>query len=84
MYFFNCIKNIFPYQFNVEDSLPNSICKICIDQVNSFVDFRVRCKDTDTWLRHEVVIPNNDHKVYLLFRSQTVLNCTYNYGILIN
>ncbi|XP_026807903.1 zinc finger protein 25-like isoform X2 [Rhopalosiphum maidis] len=56
------IQEVTNLHFNVEDSLPNSICKICIEQVNSFVEFRVRCKATDEWLRNEAVILDNDNK----------------------
>ncbi|XP_050427831.1 zinc finger protein OZF-like isoform X2 [Adelges cooleyi] len=46
----------------VDDSLPNSVCKFCVDQVNSFIEFRVRCKATDEWLRNEAAISNSDNK----------------------
>ncbi|XP_050427832.1 zinc finger imprinted 3-like isoform X3 [Adelges cooleyi] len=48
--------------FSVDDSLPNSVCKFCVDQVNSFIEFRVRCKATDEWLRNEAAISNSDNK----------------------
>lgn len=59
-------------QFSIDDSLPNSVCKLCIDQVNSFVEFRVRCKTTDEWLRNEAV---PDTKVSFL--SSTFFVCNY-------
>ncbi|XP_001948942.1 zinc finger protein 391 isoform X1 [Acyrthosiphon pisum] len=56
------VQEVTNLHFNVEDSLPNSICKICIDQVNSFVEFRVRCKATDEWLRNEGAILDNEYE----------------------
>ncbi|XP_060876933.1 gastrula zinc finger protein XlCGF26.1-like isoform X1 [Metopolophium dirhodum] len=68
------VQEITNLHFNVEDSLPNSICKICIDQVNSFVEFRVRCKATDEWLRNEGAISDNDHKDSIIIDSEGINN----------
>ncbi|XP_027838155.2 zinc finger protein 250-like isoform X1 [Aphis gossypii] len=66
------IQEVTNLHFNVEDSLPNSICKICIEQVNSFVEFRVRCKATDEWLRNEAVILDNDNKDSIIIDSEEI------------
>ncbi|XP_015364050.1 PREDICTED: putative zinc finger protein 286B isoform X1 [Diuraphis noxia] len=68
------VQEVTNLHFNVEDSLPNSICKICIDQVNSFVEFRVRCKATDEWLRNEGAISDNDHKDSIIIDSEEINN----------
>jgi len=48
----------------VDDPLPNSVCKLCIEQVTSFIDFRLRCKTTDDWLRNEAAAAaDTDDKV---------------------
>ncbi|XP_050534885.1 gastrula zinc finger protein XlCGF52.1-like isoform X2 [Daktulosphaira vitifoliae] len=46
----------------IDDTLPNSICKACVEQVNSFIEFRERCKATDEWLRNEAASNENEQK----------------------
>ncbi|VVC46097.1 Zinc finger C2H2-type,Zinc finger, AD-type,Zinc finger, RING/FYVE/PHD-type [Cinara cedri] len=58
------IQEITNLSFSEEDSLPNSVCKLCIDQVNSFVEFRVRCKATDEWLRNEATVDAKESENY--------------------
>lgn len=48
----------------MDEPLPSSVCKLCIEQVNSIIEFRVRCKATDEWLRNEAaVMSDTDNKV---------------------
>ncbi|XP_050534884.1 zinc finger protein 501-like isoform X1 [Daktulosphaira vitifoliae] len=58
----------------IDDTLPNSICKACVEQVNSFIEFRERCKATDEWLRNEAASNENEQKDTVIVSDDCEIN----------